>query len=272
MPETATPLSPLATPEPWDLVAAAYAAESLKHFDVFSRAAIELAALPPSPRVADVAAGPGTISLQIATAGGRVSAIDLSEGMLAELSRRAEAAGVSAAIDAHRGDAQKLPFESGAYDAAFSMFGLMFFPDRHAGLLEMRRVLKPGGRGVISSWVPFDGAFGALVKGVRELMPDLPLGLGKQALGTAEEMASEMTAAGFREVRVEIVPHAITAPSFEAFWDSMERTNAPLVLLKKRLGERWNEASPKIRERVKSTLGHGELIIGRGAFVGLGVA
>jgi SAM-dependent methyltransferase len=275
-PEAASPVpsapSPLATREPWDLVAPAYAAEALRHFDVFARAAIELAALPPAPRVADVAAGPGTVSVQIASAGGRVSAIDLSESMLAELRRRAQEAGVLSAIDVHHGDAQKLPFESGAYDAAFSMFGLMFFPDRHAGLLEMRRVLKSGARAVVSSWVPFDGPFGELMKAAREMLPGLPLGGGKQPMATADEVAGELTAAGFREVRVEVVEYAIAAPSFDAFWDSMQRTNAPLVLLRHRLGERWAAVAPKIRERVRATLGDGELTIGRGAFVGLGVA
>jgi SAM-dependent methyltransferase len=264
--------SPLAMAEPWDLVASAYATESLRHFDVYARAAIELAALPAGARVADVAAGPGTISLQVAAAGGRSTAIDLSEGMLVELRRRAEAAGLAGAIEVHQGDAQKLPFESGAYDAAFSMFGLMFFPDRHAGLLEMRRVLKPGGRGVISSWVPFVGPFGELMKTARELIPGLPLGGGQQPLATAEEVATEMTAAGFRDVRVEVVPHAITAKSFDAFWDSMLRTNAPLVLLRHRLGAGWDAVAPKIRERVRATLGDGPLTIGRGAYVGIGVA
>jgi SAM-dependent methyltransferase len=264
--------SPLSTAEPWNLVAADYTAEALRHFEVLARAAIGLAALPPAPRVADVAAGPGTVSLQIAAAGGRVSAIDLSEAMLAELRRRAREADVEAAIDVHHGDAQKLPFESAAYDAAFSMFGLMFFPDRHAGLLEMRRVLKPGGRAVVSSWVPFDGPFGELLKSVTEFIPGIPLGQGKQVMSTADEIADEMKAAGFRDVRVEVVPHAIVAPSFDAFWDSMQRTNAPLVLLRHRLGARWDAAAPKIRERVRSTLGDGELTIGRGAFVGLGVA
>jgi SAM-dependent methyltransferase len=263
--------SPLATAEPWNLVASAYADESLQHFEVYAREAIKLAALPASARVADVAAGPGTISLQVAAAGGRVSAIDLSEAMLAELRRRAEAAGLAASIEVHHGDAQKLPFESGAYDAAFSMFGLMFFPDRHAGLTEMRRVLKPGGRGVISSWVPFVGPFGELIKTVSEFIPGLPLGGGRQPLASAEEVAMEMTAAGFRDVRVELVPHAITAESFDAFWDSMQRTNAPLVLLAHRLGERWSAVAPKIRERVRATLGDGPLTIGRGAYVGLGV-
>ena len=264
--------SPLSTAEPWDLVAPAYAAEALRHFDVYARAAIELAALPPSPRVADVAAGPGTISLQIAAAGGRASAIDLSEAMLAELRRRARAAGVEAAIEVHLGDAQKLPFESGAYDAAFSMFGLMFFPDRHAGLVEMRRVLKPGAHGVVSSWVPFVGPFGVLMQTVSEFIPGLPLGAGKQALSTPEEIMKEMTAAGFRDVRVEIVPHAITAPSFDALWDSLERTNAPLVLLQRRLGERWTAVAPKIRERVRAALGDDAITLGRGAYVGIGAA
>ena len=265
-------VSPLATPEPWDLVAPAYAAEALRHFDVFARAAIELAALPPRPRVADVAAGPGTVSLQIAVAGGRASAIDLSRAMLIELRKRASAAGLEGAIDVHHGDGQRLPFETGVYDAAFSMFGLMFFPDRQAGLREMRRVLRSGGRAVVSSWVPFDGPFGELMNAARELIPGLPLGGGKQAMSTAAEVAGEMTAAGLRDVRVEIVPHAITAPTFDAFWDSMLRTNAPLVLLQHRLGERWNAIAPKIRARVRATVGDGELTIGRGAFVGLGTA
>ena len=172
----------------------------------------------------------------------------------------------------HLGDAQTLPFGSGAYDAAFSMFGLMFFPDRHAGLVEMRRVLKPGAPGVISSWVPFVGPFGVLMQTVGELIPGLPLGGGKQALSTPEEITSEMTAAGFRDVRVEIVPHAVTSPSFDAMWDSLERTNAPLVLLQRRLGARWAAVAPKIRERVRATMGDDAMTLGRGAYVGLGVA
>ena len=135
----------------------------------------------------------------------------------------------------------------------------------------MRRVLKPCGRGVVSSWVPFEGPFGALMRSVGEFIPSIPLG-GKQVMSTPEEIATEMTAAGFCDVRVEIVRYAITVPSFDAFWESMERTNAPLVLLMHRLGERWKSVAPKIRERVLATLGDGELTIGRGAYIGIGIA
>jgi SAM-dependent methyltransferase len=264
--------SPLATPEPWDLVAAGYTAEALPYFERFSREALRLADLPPSPRVVDVAAGPGTLSLLAAAAGARVSAIDLSERMVAEFRVRVAAAGLEEAIDLRVGDGQALPFESAAYDGAFSMFGLMFFPDRLAGFRELRRVLRPGRRAIVSSWVPFDGPFGQLLAAAREMIPGLPLGGGKPPLASADEIRGEMGAAGFSGITVETAEFQLETPSFDAFWDSMERTNAPLVLLKHRLGARWEETAPKIRERVRATLGDGPLVIGRGAFLGVGVA
>jgi SAM-dependent methyltransferase len=264
--------NPLATAEPWDLVAPGYTAEALPYFEVFSRAALQAAALPAGARIVDVAAGPGTLSMLAAAAGARVSAIDISEQMVGAFRERAAAAGLSIAIDVRLGDGQALPFESGGYDGAFSMFGLMFFPDRAAGLREMRRVLRPGGRAIVSSWVPFDGPFGELLKTARELIPGLPLGGGRPPLADPDEIRGELAAAGFASVAVETVTHQLTAPSFDAFWDSMERTNAPLVLLKHRLGPRWAELAPKIRARVRTTLGDGPLVLGRGAFLGIGTA
>jgi SAM-dependent methyltransferase len=266
--------NPLATSEPWDLVAPDYAAEALPYFEVFSRAALRAAALPAGARIVDVAAGPGTLSLLAAAAGARVSAIDISERMLAAFRARAAAAELAGAIDVRQGDAQALPFETGAYDGAFSMFGLMFFPDRLAGLREMRRVLRPGGRAIVSSWVPFDGPFGELLKAARDFIPGLPLGGGRPPLADPDEIRGELAAAGFATatVAVETVEHQLSVPSFDVFWDSMERTNAPLVLLKHRLGARWTELAPKIRARVRATLGEGPLVIGRGAYLGIATA
>jgi len=260
-------MSALATAEPWDLVAVNYAAESLPYFEAFSREALRLAALPPQPRVADIAAGPGTLSLLAAAEGARVSAIDLSPRMVDEFRARIDAAGMVAAIDLRVGDGQQLPFETAAYDAAFSMFGLMFFPDRAAGLREMKRVLKPGGRAVVASWIPFDGPFSVLFQSASEIIPGLPTG-GGFALADEESIVREMTAAGFANVAVHRVAQELKAASFDAFWNAMERTNAPLVLIKHRVGpDRWQTLGPKIREKVAATL-----IIGRGAFLGIGVA
>ena len=152
------------------------------------------------------------------------------------------------------------------------MFGLMFFPDRAAGLREMKRVLKPGGRCVISSWIPFDGPFGVLFQTASEIIPGLPTG-GGFALSDEDSIRREMTEAGFTNVAVHRIAQELKAESFDRFWNAMERTNAPLVLIKHRVGpERWQTLGPKIRERVGATLGDGPLTIGRGAFVGVGTA
>jgi SAM-dependent methyltransferase len=265
-------VSILATAEPWDLVAANYTAEALPYFEAFSREALRLAALPPAARVADIAAGPGTLSLLAAAAGATVSAIDLSEKMVAEFRARIAAAGLSGAVDVRVGDGQRLPFETGAFDAAFSMFGLMFFPDRAAGLREMKRVLKPGGRAVVSSWIPFDGPFGVMFKAASEVIPGLPGG-GDMALADEDSIVRELSAAGLTSVAVHRIPQELKAPSFDAFWELMQRTNAPLVLIQHRVGaERWRELGPQIRARIAATLGDGPVTLGRGAFVGIGVA
>ena len=265
-------MSALATAEPWDLVAAAYTTDALPYFEGFSREALRLAAPPPGAHIADVAAGPGTLSLLAAAGGAAVSAIDLSPQMVAEFRARVADAGLEAAIDVRVGDGQKLPFQSATFDAAFSMFGLMFFPDRAAGLREMKRVLKPGGRAVISSWIPFDGPFGVLLETASELVPGLP-SAGDFALADEASIARELSDAGLANVAVHRVSQELKASSFDAFWSSMERTNAPLVLLKHRLGPaRWQALGPKIRDKVRATLGDGPLTIGRGAFLGIGTA
>lgn len=262
--------NPLATAEPWDLVADAYATEALPHFELFARAALRAAGLPPGAHVADVAAGPGTLGLLAAAAGARVWAVDLSEQMIERFRGRAAALGLAHACDIRVGDGQRLPFTSGAFDAAFSLFGLMFFPDRQAGFRELRRVLKRGAPAVVSSWIPFAGPFGALMQAVTELLPGLPLGGGRPPLSQPDDFHREMTEAGFPSVTVEAVAQDLTAPSFDAFWSSMERTNAPLVLIRHRVGaERWSELGPRIRERVREALGDGPLVTSRGAYLGI---
>lgn len=82
-----------------------------------------------------------------------VDAVDFSSAMLDTL--RARADGLDH-VHLHEADGQALPFPDGIYDAGFSMFGLMFFPDRARGWAGLRRVLRPGGRAVVASWHPLD--------------------------------------------------------------------------------------------------------------------
>jgi SAM-dependent methyltransferase len=151
------------------------------------------------------------------------------------------------------------------------MFGLMFFPDRAAGFRELLRVLRPGGRAVVSSWAPFLGPFAMMFESLRALLPDVPFAGGKPPLGTAEEMSGEMTAAGFADVSVRTVEHSLRAPSLAAFWASAQRTNVQIVLLQRRLGPaRWAEAGPAIYERLRAQLGDGEVAAVGTAYLGRG--
>lgn len=264
--------SSLSTALPWDLVSADYTAELLPFFEGYAAEALRLAELPSAPRVADVACGPGTLSLLAAAAGARVDALDFSPEMLARFRQRLAEAKGRPAIDIREGDGQNLPWADDTFDGAFSMFGLIFFPDRGAGFRELRRVLKPGARAVVSSWAPLPGPFGMVIESLAALMPDLPFGKGRAPLGDPDEFAEEMRAAGFRDVRIHTARHSSPYATLDAFWDAMQRTAAPLVLLRKNLGEeRWRDVSIGVRARLKESLGEGPVESTGQAWLGVGV-
>jgi len=159
--------NPLSASEPWNLVAAGYAETTMLVFELFAEEAIAASRLKPGATVLDVACGPGTLALKVARAAGKVHGIDFSEAMLAVFKQKIEQAGHSN-IALHCGDAQALPYPDAQFDAAFSLFGLMFFPDRKKGFAEIYRTLKPGGSIAVTSWAPLDQSpamqtmFGAL--------------------------------------------------------------------------------------------------------------
>jgi demethylmenaquinone methyltransferase/2-methoxy-6-polyprenyl-1,4-benzoquinol methylase len=105
-------------------------------------------------RVLDLAAGTGTSSVPFAKAGAFVVPTDFSLGMLTEGRRR------QPSLPFVAGDALHLPFADGAFDAATIAFGLRNLVDREAGLRELLRVVRPGGRLVVCEfsqpvWGPF---------------------------------------------------------------------------------------------------------------------
>jgi len=271
-PPNAPPQSPLASPEPWDLVRDGYVKELWDQFSLFAKDALELANVAPNSDVLDVCTGPGTLALQAATSARRVVGVDFSPGMLEELRRRAKDGGFTN-VEAVEADGQALPLADASFDAAFSMFGLIFFPDRGKGFRELHRVLRPGGRAVVSSWRPFEtvppikAAFEALL----ELMPELPFGKSKAPLGEPDEFRAELEAAGFSAIDVRVVSHKNTASSVGAFWTSMARSSAPFVLLRRRIGEeRWTALSEKLLAKMTARFGTGPLDVEPYALLGMG--
>ena len=117
---------------------------------------IVLDALDPSygDRVLDLAAGTGTSSQPFADAGATVVPCDFSIGMLRVGKQNRPHLPFTA------GDGTRLPFGDATFDAVTISFGLRNIVDPLAGLAELRRVTKPGGRLVVCefshpTWAPF---------------------------------------------------------------------------------------------------------------------
>jgi SAM-dependent methyltransferase len=265
-----TSASPLATPEPWDLVASGYVAENLAQFEAFAREALLL--VPAEGEILDVAAGPGSLTLLAARTARRVYAVDFAPAMIDALRARAAAAGITNA-EAQVADGQALPFPDARFDAAYSMFGLIFFPDRARGLSELARVLRPGAGAVVSSWPPLERAplFAALFGALGAELPGSGIGEAPTALGTAAEITAELRRAGFTTVAVHERDVVAGTATPAELWRSFARGGAPAVLMRKKMGEEgFADLSRRVVARLEAALGPGPRELRLTALLGVG--
>ena len=101
--------------------------------------------------VLDLGCGTGRHALRLAAAGAEVTAVDFSEGMLAEARRKPGAELVRFLVhDLH----DPLPMPDGAFDRVVSGLVLEHLDDLGGFFREARRMLKPGGRAVVSAMHP----------------------------------------------------------------------------------------------------------------------
>jgi demethylmenaquinone methyltransferase/2-methoxy-6-polyprenyl-1,4-benzoquinol methylase len=108
----------------------------------------------PGERVLDLAAGTGTSSMTFAESGANCVACDFSFGMLRAGQARLTARDplrdkTRGRVAFAAGDALRLPFRDGAFDAVTISFGLRNVHGARDALAEMRRVTRPGGRLVV---------------------------------------------------------------------------------------------------------------------------
>jgi demethylmenaquinone methyltransferase / 2-methoxy-6-polyprenyl-1,4-benzoquinol methylase len=173
--------------------------------------AADLAQLSRGGRALDVATGTGDLAIELTRrvgSEGTVIGSDFSEAML-DLARRK-----SSEVRFEWGNALELPYEDGAFDAVTVGFGARNFSDLRAGLREMARVAKVGGRVVVLeittpqrpplSWffgLWFDRVVPMLGKlaGDPEAYSYLPSSVRR--FPAPRELGAEMVAAGLTDVR-----------------------------------------------------------------------
>ncbi|GLK77607.1 ubiquinone/menaquinone biosynthesis C-methyltransferase UbiE [Methylopila jiangsuensis] len=114
---------------------------------------------PRSFRLLDVAGGTGDIAFRALKRGGPgvgVTVFDINGAMLDVGRARARDLKLDDRIEFVQGNAEELPFESGAFDAVTIAFGIRNVPRIPLALKEMRRVLKPGGRALVLEFSKVD--------------------------------------------------------------------------------------------------------------------
>lgn len=160
--------------------------------------------------VIETAAGTGvaTRALHRLLPSARITATDLSPAML-EIAR--QHLPPSDAVRWAPADAQDLPFDDGSFDALMCQFGVMFL-DRPRAYAEARRVLRPGGRLVLTAWGRLEDNEVALgvQEAVEALLPqDPPLFLRRIPFGYADVglVRADLKVAGLSDVDVRTITH-----------------------------------------------------------------
>jgi ubiquinone/menaquinone biosynthesis C-methylase UbiE len=173
----------------------------IRYFPIFGEWLVETAHIPEGAQVLDVACGRGAVlfpAAEHAGAHGRVIGTDLAEGMARETGLEIQRRGLKQA-ESRQMDAEDLKFPDACFDFVLCGFSLQFFPHLDRALAEFRRVLKPGGRAVVTTWGDDDTdwdwfqdlrkSYGAILK------------LGSNSLEKPGELQRWFSEAGFSDVQ-----------------------------------------------------------------------
>jgi SAM-dependent methyltransferase len=188
--------------------------------------------------VLELAAGTGILTEQLAArmpAGVRLTATDLNPPMLALAERRMAGKG---RITWQMADATTLPFADASFDAVVCQFGIMFFPDKPQSLLEVRRVLRPGGQWLFNVWGSWaENHFAQVVNDViAGFFPGDPPGFYKVpfSLHDAVTLCALVEEAGFPRPTITELRKISTAPTAAHAAEGMVRGNPVIAAIEER--------------------------------------
>jgi SAM-dependent methyltransferase len=160
-----------------------------------NRWTVDLLDVQPADHILEIGFGPGIAVEAVAqkAVNGRVAGVDFSRTMLAAARQRNTEAIRSGKVDLHYGDAAQLPFADASFDKAYSIHSIYFWRDPLAALAEIQRVLKPGGRLILTvlpkeKWNPEHPE----LAGTPDCIPY-----------TGDDLKTMLGKVGFSEMRVE---------------------------------------------------------------------
>jgi ubiquinone/menaquinone biosynthesis C-methylase UbiE len=222
--------------EGWQLEgnsAEAYERYLVPAFSPWANELVAVADVREGERVLDVACGTGIVARHAAVrtgAAGTVVGLDLNEDMLRVA--RTVSAMVSPAIEWRQGNAARLPFPDGAFDAVLCEQATQFFSDPVQALGEMRRVLAAGGRAAVSVCRPirYSPAYVTMASALERYVSAEAGSMMRSPFSSwnVDEFRALFTKAGFGHVHVRIEVSSLRYPSFEEFL-RREAASSPLA-------------------------------------------
>jgi SAM-dependent methyltransferase len=175
-------------------------------------------------RILDLATGTGWTSRIVARRGAKVIGVDLGPDLVAAAAERAKAEGLE--IEYRVGDAERLPFADGEFDAVISTCGIMFATRPDAAAAELARVCRKGGRIALTTWLSDSNLFQMFLV-MKPYMPPPPTPAPpspfewgrteriQELLGQAFDLKFEKGVSYYRE------------PSGEAAWETFSTSYGP---------------------------------------------
>lgn len=193
----------------FDQASAGYDSPALRFFPFAADRVMKHLAPQPGWKVLDAATGTGHLAVALGQAvgpEGRVMAIDLSEGMLARATHNIEKMALTN-VDLFTMDAEALEFRSAYFDAVTCGFGLFFLPDMARALAQWRRVVRPGGTVLFTSFTeqafqPLAGQFIADLQAAGVDVESRPL--ASQRLKNPDTCRELMAEAGLEDIEQSI--------------------------------------------------------------------
>jgi len=138
-------------------------------------------------------------------------------------------------------DGQELPFRNGCFDAVVCQLGLQFFPDPARGLMEFRRVLRPGASACVCVISTPDRApmWGFLAEAIARRLPEKRnILMTSFSLADATRVETLFSGAGFVNVSVTREVRGGAIENLDEYWDSIEAGIGSIPQIYLRLEER----------------------------------